>query len=73
MKAPLIVAKGANNIAFKIREIAAEHNIPLVENKPLAQNLYKLELGTEVPPQFYQAVAEILAYVYGLKKRTVKG
>ena len=69
MKAPLIVAKGANNIAFKIREIAAKHNIPLVENKPLAQNLYKLELGQEVPPQFYQAVAEILAYVYGLRRK----
>jgi len=68
MKAPVIVAKGANNIAFKIREIAREHNIPLMENKPLAQNLYKLELGSEIPPQFYQAVAEILAYVYGLKK-----
>ena len=69
MKAPVIVAKGANNIAFKIREIASRHNIPLMENKPLAQNLYKLELGTEIPPQFYQTVAEILAYVYGLKKR----
>ena len=69
VKAPVIVAKGANNIAFKIREIAAKHNIPLMENKPLAQNLYKLELGAEIPPQFYQAVAEILAYVYGLKKR----
>lgn len=67
-KAPVIVAKGANNIAFKIREIAAEHNIPMMENKPLAQNLYKLEIGTEIPPQFYQAVAEILAYVFGLKK-----
>ena len=71
MKAPVIVAKGANNIAFKIREIASKHNIPLMENKPLAQNLYKLELGTEIPPQFYKAVAEILAYVYGLKKRKI--
>ena len=68
MKAPVIVAKGANNIAFKIREIAAEHNIPMMENKPLAQNLYKFDIVTEIPPQFYQAVAEILAYVYGLKK-----
>jgi len=67
-KAPVIVAKGANNIAFKIREIAKEHGIPMMENKPLAQNLYKLDIGTEIPPQFYQAVAEILAYVYGLKK-----
>ncbi len=71
MKAPVIVAKGANNIAFKIREIASKHNIPLMENKPLAQNLYKLELGAEIPSQFYKAVAEILAYVYGLKKRKI--
>jgi flagellar biosynthetic protein FlhB len=70
MRAPVIVAKGANNIAFKIREIASKHNIPVVENKSLAQNLYKLDIGEEIPPQFYQAVAEILAYVYGLKKKT---
>ena len=71
---PIILAKGANNIAFKIREIAKQNNIPIVENKSLAQNLYKLDLGGEIPPQFYQAVAEILAYVYGLKnKKTVKG
>lgn len=72
MRAPAIVAKGANNIAFRIREIASEHNIPIMENKPLAQNLYKLDIGDEIPPQFYQAVAEILAYVYGLKKERVK-
>ncbi len=71
MSAPRVVAKGANNIALKIREIAGKHNIPIVENKPLAQNLYKLELGDEIPPQFYQAVAEILAYVYGLKKKRI--
>lgn len=69
MSAPRIVAKGANKIAFRIRELAAKSNIPLVENKTLAQNLYKLELGEEIPPKFYQAVAEILAYVYGLKKK----
>lgn len=69
MTAPVIVAKGANNIAFKIRELATKHNIPMMENKPLAQNLYKLEIGDQVPPQFYQAVAEVLAYVYGLKKK----
>jgi len=71
MRAPTIVAKGANNIAFKIREIASKHNIPIIENKPLAQNLYKLDIGEEIPPQYYQAVAEILAYVYGLKKKEV--
>jgi flagellar biosynthesis protein FlhB len=69
MAAPKIIAKGADRIALKIKEIAAKHGIPMVENKPLAQNLYKLDLGQEVPAKFYQAVAEILAYVYGLRKK----
>lgn len=69
MSAPKIIAKGADNIAMKIKELAKKHGIPMVENRPLAQNLYKLDLGQEVPPKFYQAVAEILAYVYGLKKK----
>jgi flagellar biosynthetic protein FlhB len=69
MRAPKVVAKGANKIAFRIREIARKHDIPLVENKILAQNLYKLDLGEEIPPKFYQAVAEILAYVYNLKNQ----
>lgn len=67
MAAPRVVAKGAEKVAFRIRAIAKEHNIPIVENKPLAQNLYKLDLNQEIPSQFYQAVAEILAYVYKLK------
>jgi flagellar biosynthesis protein FlhB len=69
MSAPKIIAKGADNIAMKIKELAKKHGIPMVENRPLAQNLYKLDIGQEVPPKFYQAVAEILAYVYGLKKK----
>ena len=69
MTAPKITAKGADRIAMKIKELAGEHGVPIVENKPLAQNLYKLNLGQEVPQEFYQAVAEILAYVYGLKKK----
>jgi len=69
MTAPKIIAKGADKIAMKIKEIASEHGIPMVENRPLAQNLYKLDLGQEVPPKFYKAVAEILAYVYGLKNK----
>jgi flagellar biosynthetic protein FlhB len=69
MAAPLIVAKGAERIALRIKELARAHQVPLVENRPLAQNLYKLDLGQEVPSQFYQAVAEILAYVYKLKKK----
>ena len=68
MGAPLIVAKGANKVAFRIRELAKENDIPIVENRKLAQNLYKLELGDEIPSEFYQAVAEVLAYVYSLKK-----
>ncbi|MBN1627562.1 MAG: flagellar biosynthesis protein FlhB [Deltaproteobacteria bacterium] len=69
MTAPKIIAKGADRIALKIKEIAAEQGIPMVENRPLAQNLYKLDIGQEVPPKFYKAVAEILAYVYGLKNK----
>ena len=69
MPAPRIVAKGANMIAERIKNLAREHEIPVVEDKPLAQNLYKLEIGEEIPTQFYQAVAEILAYVYGLRRR----
>jgi len=67
MGAPKLVAKGANKLAARIRELAVQHEVPLVENRTVAQNLYKLDLGAEVPSQFYQAVAEILAYVYSLK------
>ncbi len=74
MEAPTVVAKGADKIAFKIRSIAKESHIPLVENKPLAQNLYKLvDIGQQIPPDFYQAAAEILAYVYGLKNKGIAG
>ena len=67
-QAPVVVAKGARMIAARIRELAQQHHIPLVENRPLAQNLYNLEVGQEIPAETYQAVAEILAYVYGLKQ-----
>ncbi|RLB13315.1 MAG: flagellar biosynthesis protein FlhB, partial [Deltaproteobacteria bacterium] len=71
MNAPKVVAKGADRIAFKIREVAKDHGIPLVENRSLAQNLYKsVDIGEEIPSSLYQAVAEILAYVYRLKGRT---
>jgi len=66
--APYIIAKGKNLIAQKIKEKAREGGIPLVENKPLAQALYKeIEIGQMVPPELYEAVAEVLAYVYSLK------
>jgi flagellar biosynthetic protein FlhB len=67
MHAPKVVAKGQGFMAQRIREIAIEHGIPIVERKPLARALYKLvDVGQEIPEQFYSAVAEILAYVYEL-------
>ena len=67
MAAPQIVAKGADHLAFRIREIAREHRVPLVENKPVARALYRQEIGEEIPEEMFTAVAEILAYVYRLK------
>ncbi|MDK2931414.1 MAG: flagellar biosynthesis protein FlhB [Bacillota bacterium] len=70
MKAPKVVAKGARLLAQRIRDIAVANNVPIVENKPLAQALYKaVEVGREIPAHLYKAVAEILAYVYYLDKR----
>ncbi len=70
MAAPKVVAKGADYLAKKIREIAALHGIPIVERKPLARALYAtVDVGREVPEQFYKAIAEILAYVYQLSGR----
>ena len=68
--APQVVAKGKHLHAKRIKEIANEHDIPIVENRPLAQSLYKLvEVGGVIPPDLYQAVAEVLAYVYRLQNR----
>ena len=69
MDAPQILAKGADHLAFRIREIAREHDVPIVENKPVARALYKMEVGDEVPEEMFKAVAEVLAYVYSLKSR----
>ncbi len=69
MSAPRVVAKGRDYLALRIRRKALELGIPLVENKPLAQGLYKaVEVGQDIPPQLYRAVAEILAYIYSLSK-----
>lgn len=66
--APYVVAKGADYLAARIKEIARENNIEIVENKPLARMLYaNVELGQIVPPELYQAVAEVLAFVYHLQ------
>jgi len=70
MRAPKVVAKGADFMAMRIRQLAALHGVPLVERRELAQGLYKtVDIGREVPPEFYNAVAEILAYVYRLGGR----
>jgi flagellar biosynthetic protein FlhB len=68
MAAPQVVAKGADYMALRIREIAEEHNVPRVENKPLARALFRsAEIGDFIPEELYRAVAEVLAYVYRLK------
>lgn len=68
MPAPTVVAKGAGKIAERIRNIAAEHDIPVIEQKPLARSLFKtVEIGEFIPVDLYHAVAEVLAYVYRLK------
>lgn len=74
MMAPKVVAKGANLIAEKIREIARENDIPIVEDKPLARVLYKMvEVDQFIPEDLYRAVAEVLAFVYEQKKIEIFG
>ena len=70
MGAPMVVAKGARLVAEKIKEIARVHDVPIVENKTLARLLYRsTEIGAQIPFELYKAVAEILAYVYRLKRK----
>ena len=70
MIAPKIIAKGGDLIAEKIKKIAREHNIPVVENKPLARAIFKtLEIGQSIPRELYTAVAEVLTYVFKLRRR----
>jgi flagellar biosynthetic protein FlhB len=72
MEAPLLTAKGADLMARRIRELAREHNIPILENPPLARSLYdKVELDSPVPPNLYAAVAQVIAFVYKLKNQTI--
>jgi flagellar biosynthetic protein FlhB len=70
MAAPRLVAKGADFLAQRIREVAAEANVPIVENKPLAQTIYRtVDVNAEIPTALFQAVAEVLAYIYTLRGR----
>jgi len=69
MAAPVCVAKGVDNMAFKIREIARAHDVPIVENVPLARSLYAtVDVDEEIPVEHYHAVAEIIGYVMGLRR-----
>jgi len=72
MRAPMLVAKGADHLAFRIREVAKNNDVPIVENPPLARALFEgVDIDQEVKPEHYQAVAEIIAYVMRLKGRPI--
>lgn len=72
MEAPKLIAKGQDLIARRIREIAREHDIPVVENPPLARALYEaVEIDQMIPPEHYEAVAKVISYVFGLKGRKI--
>ena len=72
--APRVVAKGRNYLALRIKQRAIDHSVPIIENKPLAQGLYKsVEVGQEIPAEFYKAVAEVLAYIYRVMDGRSKG
>jgi flagellar biosynthetic protein FlhB len=73
MTAPRVVAKGSGFLAARIRQIAIQNGVPILERKPLAQALYKtVDVGSEVPPEFYKTIAEILAYVYELSGKGLR-
>ena len=68
-RAPIVVAKGEEYVAAKIKEVAREHGVQIIEDKPLARMLYQtVDVGQEIPPELYQTVAEVLAMVYSMKK-----
>ena len=73
MHAPKVVAKGGGVVADRIKEVAKENKVPIVENKSLAQSLFRLtDVGDFVPPELFKAVAEILAYVYKISRKEHK-
>jgi len=70
--APRVVAKGVDSLAARIREVATANRVPMVANPPLAHALYRVELDADIPAEHYQAVAEIIAYVWRLGRAPVK-
>jgi flagellar biosynthetic protein FlhB len=72
MAAPVVVAKGLDLLAQRIKREAEKHGVAVVRNQPLAQALYKMvDIGGVIPPELYQAVAEVLAFVYRLRSRAI--
>jgi flagellar biosynthesis protein FlhB len=72
LDAPVVIAKGADILAKRIRDIAREHGVPIMENPPLARTLYdKVELDQPIPPNLYAAVAQVIAFVYKLKRKVI--
>lgn len=72
MEAPVVTAKGADLMAKRIRELAREHRIPIMENPPLARTLYeRVEIDQAIPPNLYAGVAQVIAFVYRLKRKTI--
>ena len=72
MDAPVVIAKGADLLAKRIRDIATEHKVPIMENPPLARTLYeRVDLDQPIPPNLYAAVAQVIAFVYKLKRKTI--
>ena len=71
--APQLIAMGADNVAEKIKELARQNNIPIIENKPLARTIFKtMKIGQIIPRELFVAVAEVLSYVYKLRKKVKK-
>lgn len=69
--APVVVAKGEEYLAQRIKETAKENDVPIIENKPLARAIYTtVDIDQEIPPELYKAVAEVLAMVYQMKRKT---
>ena len=70
LPAPQLIAKGADFMAERIKELARQHNIPIVENKPLARTIFKtMKVGQVIPRELFVAVAEVLSYIYRLKRK----
>lgn len=70
--APRVVAKGADEVAARIRELAREHRVPIVANPPLARALYRVDLDTEIPAEHFRAVAEIIAFVWRMRSQAMR-